>query len=252
MELWGTEKYDVSDWGYTKLLEASLHCSFVDMKESIEYDWTHPEPPEFTQLTCLMCFFSSSGHHCSVWRETVLLHGSDCRPVAVVHVHRCGRAAVGTGETRTRTSSILFWKKNGIDANLFWEQTYWEEDEEVDTLHEVCGSKLLPVTLALMQGCHHNHRHGNELSTWKQRDSCLRAQRENKLSVSVPLWIHTCTQTHHYMHDPVNMYAHTHTHTGLESIHYTEEAWWVQLEGRDWEQRRKDADRSRSEVCDLF
>lgn len=166
------------------------------------------------------CFFSSSGHHCSVWRETVLLHGSDCRPVAVVHVHRCGRAAVGTGETRTRTSSILFWKKNGIDANLFWEQTYWEEDEEVDTLHEVCGSKLLPVTLALMQGCHHNHRHGNELSTWKQRDSCLRAQRENKLSVSVPLWIHTCTQTHHYMHDPVNMYAHTHTHRSRKHTLY--------------------------------
>lgn len=47
-----------------------------------------------------------SDRHCSVWGEALLLHGSDHRPVAVVCVHRRGGAAVGTGQTRRRTTAF--------------------------------------------------------------------------------------------------------------------------------------------------
>lgn len=68
----------------------------------------------------------------------------------------------------------------------------------------------MPTTLVLLQCCHHDHRHGNELSTWKQRDLCSRAQKGNEPNVSVPVCVCTHTQTH--------MILLTCAHTGLESM----------------------------------
>lgn len=146
--------------------------------------------------------------HCSVRREAVLLRRSDHRPVAVVCVHWSGRAAVGTGETGTRWFS--FWTnsirvEHEISVRITRINMYWGENEEVDTWG--LWQQSAAVTLTLLRCCHHDHRHGNELSTWKHRDSCLRAQRGSKPNMSVPLWIHTRTQTHTCTHDPLNICA---------------------------------------------
>lgn len=133
--------------------------------------------------------FSSSDHHRPVWREAVLLHGSDHRPVVVVRVHRRRGAAVGTGEARNRNRRRPEKGKKNKKARRGGEKT-------VATVVQLWQLTVACQTLPLLpQGYHHNHRHGNELGTWKQRDSCLRARRENKPSVSIPLWIDARTQT---------------------------------------------------------
>lgn len=62
---------------------------------------------------------------------------------------------IGVGE--------LLWGQVRPDVSVLrTNKLYWGKKR---CIHEVCGDKLLPVTLALLQGCHHNHRHGNELGT---------------------------------------------------------------------------------------
>lgn len=129
--------------------------------------------------------FSVLDHHRPVRREALLLHCSDHRPVVMVRVHRCRGAALGTGEFRN-------WRWAAVR----------DEAEHVTGARKQCrqwcerGSKLLPVKLLLPlpQGYHHNHHHGNELGTWKQRDSCLRARR-GKQTQRVDSSVDRCTHS---------------------------------------------------------
>lgn len=85
--------------------------------------------------------FLFSDHHCPVWREALLVHGSDHRPVAVVYFHRRWGAAVGTGQGETMN---------------------------VDEFHGGKKTKQLCFT----QGCHHNNRHGDESSCLQPQTQC--------------------------------------------------------------------------------
>lgn len=51
--------------------------------------------------------WSRSDHHRPVWREALLMHSADHRPMAVVRLHRRGRATVGAGKRTTSTHKHL-------------------------------------------------------------------------------------------------------------------------------------------------
>lgn len=82
-----------------------------------------------------------SDHHRAVRREAVLLHGAHHRPMAVVHLHRRRRAAVGTGERL---------------------ESEGEEEDDVETFVARCCNVAIS-TIAMAASSAHERKHTTPL-----------------------------------------------------------------------------------------